>query len=404
LGWLTTTDLEDFRAIAGGYLRSREGDGTLLLRAARSLRGDQPLFGWWAPPGGADVRGAFLHDPPAPLLVVGRVPEFAAALAAALHQARRPVCGVDAAPEAADAFAAAWTQRTGLATRLHRHVKVYRMTGAAQYREGPAGRARPATPDDRELLVDWLRACGTEAGGFSLNPEDLADDLISYQGAIFWEADGEVVALAALTRPVEQAVRIAIVYTPSAVRHRGYAAAASVAASRAALCRPDVSEVLLISDRPSPVRRAQGLGYELASERVQLSFGPATGPMPRLTGPFARLRRLFSRGTNTNPPDPLTLQPPAVTSGCAARRSLRFAPGPHGLARSALVLARWRSLRRVASVPRTARCSLQASLAGARCASRPPFLSGVQAAGPSPGIARCRVPGSETRRACLRLP
>jgi hypothetical protein len=291
MGWLTTTDADDFRAIAGGYLRSRAGEGTLLLRAARSLRGDQPLYGWWAASGGAEVRGAFLHDPPSPLLIVGRAPEFAAALAAALHHARRPVCGVDATPEAADAFAATWTQRTGLAARLHRQVRVYRMTGSEPLRDGPAGQARAATLEDKELLVDWLSACGTEAGGFSQAPDDLADDLISYQGAIFWEADGEVVALAGLTRPLEEAVRIAIVYTPYWIRHRGYAAAAAVAASRAALRRPDVSEVLLISDRPSPVRRAQGLGYELASERVQLSFGPATGPMPRVTGAFARLRR-----------------------------------------------------------------------------------------------------------------
>jgi hypothetical protein len=291
MGWLTTTDLDDFRVVAGGYLRSREGEGTLLLRAARTLRGDQPLFGWWASPGGAEVRGAFLHDTPGPLLIVGRVPEFAAALAPALHQARRPVSGVDATPEAADAFAAAWTQRTGLAARLHRHLRVYRMTGAAPRADGPAGRARPATPGDRELLVDWLRAFGTETSDRSQAPEALADDLISYQGAVFWEADGEVVALAGLTRPVEQAVRIAIVYTPSQVRHRGYAAAVTVAASRAALSRPGVCEVLLISDRTSPVRRAQSLGYELVSERVQLSFGPASGPLPRLTGPFARLRR-----------------------------------------------------------------------------------------------------------------
>ena len=65
----------------------------------------------------------------------------------------------------------------------------------------------------------------------------------------------------------------------------------TVAASRLALASPGVREVLLISDRTSPVRRAQALGYQLASERVQLSFGPPTGPMHRLTGPMARLRR-----------------------------------------------------------------------------------------------------------------
>jgi hypothetical protein len=290
MGWLTTTDLAQFREAAGAYLEKRGAEGTLLLTASRAIRGGQPLFGWWVTPDGAEVRGAFLHDTAAPLLIVGRVPEFAAALAPALHRRGREVCGVDATPEAADAFAAAWTQRTGLAARLHRHVKVYRMAGPLPDVEGPAGRARTATWEDAPLLVDWLRAFGTETGDFARSPEDVAQGLIGYGGAIFWEADGRAVALATLTPPVEQAVRIAVVYTPHPVRHRGFASAVMVAASRAALAREEVREVLLISDRTSPMRRAHSLGYEMASERVQVQFGPPTGPMPRLTGPMPRLR------------------------------------------------------------------------------------------------------------------
>jgi hypothetical protein len=290
MGWLTTADLAQFRMAAGAFLENRGAEGTLLLTAARAIRGEQPLFGWWVTPDGAEVRGAFLHDTPGSLLIVGRVPEFAAALAPVLHRLGREVCGVDAAPEAADAFAAAWTQRTGLAARLHRHVKVYRMAGPLPDVKGPAGRARVATPQDAPLLVDWLRAFGTETGDFARSPEDVAQGLLGYGGAIFWEAQGRVVALATLTRPVEHAVRIAVVYTPHSVRHRGFASAVTVAASRAALARDEVREVLLISDRTSPLRRAHSLGYEMASERVQVKFGPQTGPMPRLTGPLTRLR------------------------------------------------------------------------------------------------------------------
>jgi hypothetical protein len=290
MGWLTTSDLAQFRTAADAYLKNRGAEGTLLLTAARAIRGEQPLFGWWVTPDGAEVRGAFLHDIPGSLLIVGRVPEFAAALAPVLHRLGREVCGVDAAPEAADAFAAAWTQRTGLAARMHRHVKVYRMAGPPADGEGPAGRARVATPQDAPLLVDWLRAFGTETGDFARSPEDVAQGLLGYGGAIFWEADGRVVALATLTRPVEHAVRIVVVYTPHSVRHRGFASAVTVAASRAALARDEVREVLLISDRTSPLRRAHSLGYEMASERVQAKFGPPTGPMPRLTGPLTRLR------------------------------------------------------------------------------------------------------------------
>jgi hypothetical protein len=70
-----------------------------------------------------------------------------------------------------------------------------------------------------------------------------------------------------------------------------------VAASRAALARDEVREVLLISDRTSPMRRANILGYEMASERVQVKFGPPTGPMPRLTGSMPRLTGSMPRPT-----------------------------------------------------------------------------------------------------------
>lgn len=294
MGWLTTTDLGEFRRAAEGYLRSRGAERTLLLRAAWNVRGDQPLFGWCESPDGADVRGAFLHDTPSPLLLAGGVPELAAALAPVLHQLRRPVCGVDATPGAADAFAAAWTQRTGQAARLHRHVKVYRMAGPSPSPEvlrGPVGRARLATHGDLPLLISWLRESMNETGDFSQSPDEMAEDLLCYGGAVLWEVDGHSVALGAITRPVAESVRVELVYTPHAVRHRGFAAAVTVAAGRLALASPGVREVLLISDRTSPVRRAEALGYQLASERVQLSFGPPTGPMHRLTGPLARLRR-----------------------------------------------------------------------------------------------------------------
>src|ERR1700733_16297937 len=100
MGWCTTFDLDQFAAAAGGYLRSRAAENTLLLSAAQAAwfraqaqtdgqqtAGQQPgasgsgiLAGWWAPADEGDPRGAFLHDPAAPLLISGRVPETATAL------------------------------------------------------------------------------------------------------------------------------------------------------------------------------------------------------------------------------------------------------------------------------------------------------------------------------------
>lgn len=299
MGWRTTAELDRFAAAAGGYLRSRAAENTLLLSAAYGTpqhltaqhgtaqhRPSQHspsqhatvrhgpagsavgrLFGWWEPSDGSSPRGAFLHDTQVPLLIAGRTPEMATALAALVAKTGRPVCGVDAPVEAADAFAAAWRQRAGTVVRLHRSCRVYRLVPAsagAADAPGPAGRLRVAEAADRELVAEWLAAFAAEAGERIGSSQDLADDLIGYGGAVFWEvqsrtarlsqavqflaprtshrdavpqqdADYQPVAIATLTRPVAGTVRISMVYTLPDRRRSGYAAAITFAVSRAVL-------------------------------------------------------------------------------------------------------------------------------------------------------------------------
>ncbi len=224
MAWCTTFDLDRFAAAAGGYLSSRAAENTLLLSAVQAARSGRPaqatalepgggwLFGWWEPPGGGEPRGVFLHDPAAPLLISGLVPEMAASLAATLAKMSRPVLGVDAPTAAADAFAAAWSQRAGTGVRVHRHCHVYRLArpgagagavpGASpQAGRGlpgaggwpppqlpaPPGRLRVAAAGDQPLLADWLTAFANETAERIGPPRDLAAELISYGGAAFWE-------------------------------------------------------------------------------------------------------------------------------------------------------------------------------------------------------------------------
>ncbi len=190
MGWCTTFDLDRFAAAAGGYLRSRAAENTLLLSAAQARRraagarqvtgqhrtpGTGVLFGWWEPPDGGEPRGAFVHDPPVPLLISGQAPEMGAALAATLAKMGRQVRGVDAPTEVADAFAAAWSQRAGTTVRAHRNCRVYRLAGAAgNTAAGNAGAGTPsrATPPpgmpaagNRRLAVAGGTRPGRQAPG-----------------------------------------------------------------------------------------------------------------------------------------------------------------------------------------------------------------------------------------------
>ena len=390
MGWCTTSDHDQFAAAAGGYLRSRAAENTMLVSAAATVgfgraaqvvgqpSGPRPaggaavgdtevLYGWWEPPDGSGPRGAFHHDPAVPLLIAGRTPEMAAALAGTLAKMGRHVVGVDAPVEAADAFAAAWSQRSRAAIRVHRHCRVYRLTAAAAAAgaaavgpagvstagvstagdpgawpsppsPGSAGRLRPITAADRGLLIDLLVAYGIEAGERIASPPEMADDLISYGGAVLWEVPQRTsrikeaahylvspqhrdavqqqaepalqpVAMAAVARPVAGTVRINIVYTMPERRRSGHAAAVTLEVSRAVLAgtvpasaAEKATEVVLVANGTRSDRRAARLGYQLVDERAVLRFGPATGslqklqsttrPMPRLpTGPLPRLRR-----------------------------------------------------------------------------------------------------------------
>ncbi len=393
MGWCTTFDLDRFAAAAAGYLRARAAENTLLLSAVQAARLGGPaqamapepgggwLFGWWEPEAGGEPRGVFLHDPAAPLLISGLVPELAASLAATLAKMGRPVLGVDAPTGAADAFAAAWSQRAGTGVRMHRHCHVYRLAGPRPgvatgtgpdagpgaspsagrglagtgawpppQLPGPPGRLRVAAVGDQPLLADWLAAFANEAAERIGPADDLAAELISYGGAVFWETPqragrpwdaahflpgarprdasngdtsrGDVshgnaaqarepgalpAALATLTRPVAGTVRISMLYTPPERRHGGYASALTMAVSRAVLSGPALSatapggvgvgagagagEIVLITDRNRPDSWATRLGYQLVSERAVLRFGPVAGPVPRphRTGPMPRL-------------------------------------------------------------------------------------------------------------------
>lgn len=148
---MTTGDAARFLAAAGSLLRAERARNTVLLTVAETARANpshfaapdgaapsdagpgggcrdkRPLFGWWTP-GDETVRGAFLHTPPFPVLLTA-VPSGAAAELAAKTLADRPLAGVNGYYEAATAFAAAWADGTGGRVTVHRHMRLYRLSG-----------------------------------------------------------------------------------------------------------------------------------------------------------------------------------------------------------------------------------------------------------------------------------
>ncbi|MGQ4489713.1 GNAT family N-acetyltransferase [Streptomyces sp. SAS_281] len=268
--WRRVPDVHSFLARAGGFLRSRPALHTLTLTVCEGLRargpqayGDEaPVFGVLEQDG--EVRAAYLRTPPYRLIVTPLTPEEAGSLAAHLHAVGDPVPGVNADAATAAAFAGAWRARTGVAPRLHERLRLYRLGELQRPEPAPEGRGRIAESRDRGLLARWYAEFVRDIGGGGVqDPGAWADRHIADRRITLWETPGGVpVSMAGLTALVAGQIRVAPVYTPAALRGRGYAGAATVEAGLAALAE-GAEEVLLFADLANPTSNGvyQRVGY-----------------------------------------------------------------------------------------------------------------------------------------------
>jgi GNAT superfamily N-acetyltransferase len=261
--WLTTASPDEFLAAAGGFLRVRRAENTILLTAADQLAGrggTAGRFGWWESPGGL-VAGAFLHVLPYPV-VVSDLPGEAVP---GLLDLSADVNGFNAERTLGEALAAALPMRVSMRTRL------YRLAALTPPDPAPAGRARIAGPADRDQVMTWYSAFLAEIDAPSEDPASEVDERLGYGGLTLWETGGIPVSMAGRTRTAAGMVRIGPVYTPVELRGRGYGSAVTAAASRAA--QEVADEVLLFTDLANPTSNGiyQRLGYRPVQDRVVLT-------------------------------------------------------------------------------------------------------------------------------------
>ncbi len=217
-----------------------------------------------------------MHTPDFPVVLTFMSGPAAAELASELAASGRWIPGVNAEQEASEAFADAWRHRTGDTATVHRLMRLFRLDELTRPDPWPEGTARLAAERDRDLLIDWFDAFVREVGDPAGQDHAAAvDERLSYGGITVWEAGGAPVSIAGVSRAVGGMVRVGPVYTPPARRGRGYAGAATVAVSQAAL-DAGAAEVVLYTDLANPTSNAlyQRLGYRPVEDRVVLSFEP----------------------------------------------------------------------------------------------------------------------------------
>jgi predicted GNAT family acetyltransferase len=227
---------------------------------------------WWALHDGTDVVAAFMHTPPHPLHVALATPEDARTLAVALAGQREELPGVGGLRVAAEAFAEAWSRHTGSPARTTMEVGRFVLPGRAAVPFEVPGGFRRATPADLPVVDVWHQdfVDAIEGGGRAATPLDLNVD----EGRVWlWVDGGEPVSMAYASPASGGVTRVSGVWTPPALRGRGYASGVVAALSNE---RVDAGEAcMLFTDLANPTSNAiyQAMGYRRVGDAVTIAFG-----------------------------------------------------------------------------------------------------------------------------------
>jgi uncharacterized protein len=225
-------DADAFLARAERFLLEREAEHNLLLGLAGRLRAQPRLYGhdpyFAVLETGGRVVGAALRTPPHNL-ALSEIDDLASLppLVVDLHATYGSLPGVLGPKVAAAELARLWEAATGVRGRLAVSKRIYRASGAEAPADVP-GRPRPYAAADRAVVVAWLVAFAAEAHPHEApdDPQELVERRLADPagGFLLWD-DGGAVSLAGYGAPTAHGIRVGPVYTPPALRGRGYASA-----------------------------------------------------------------------------------------------------------------------------------------------------------------------------------
>lgn len=225
------------------------------------------------------IAAAVLMTPPHNIVLPVMDLAVVQPLAQALFADSISIPGAIGPNEVAEAFAAAWCALSGQHFEVHLRERVFELTTLIP----PAptsGHFRWAASADRALLVEWGMAFEREALGVAepdrANFELWADQMIDrtdYRGLGIWEDAGRMVSYAGYRGRTPHGVRVAPVYTPPALRGRGYASACTAALSQFLLASGH-QRCFLNTDLANPTSNKiyQAIGYRPVGDALELRF------------------------------------------------------------------------------------------------------------------------------------
>jgi hypothetical protein len=273
-----------FGEAATPYLMRDEARHNLLLGISSTLvekPGLHELFDLWVVSDRDDVTGAALRTPPFNLVLAQPSTDAALdALVDRLASEGQELPGVVAAIPEVETFVGAWTAEHEVDPAIILRHGIYELREVMPVPQA-TGRARPVTPNDRELVIAWILAFADE-----VLPEDTERErhirLVEARleathdsGLWFWEDDGGSVCLSGYGGSTPNGIRIGPVYTPPERRGKGYATSL-VAEQSAWLLGTGRSLCFLYTDLDNPTSNAlyRRIGYRMVAEANDVRFDP----------------------------------------------------------------------------------------------------------------------------------
>jgi predicted GNAT family acetyltransferase len=261
-------------ARAGDWLETEPVLHNVVCTVVKQAIAHPPAFRnarWFIVEEAGDPVGVAMLTPPFPLGLTpmpdGPLTELAEALVAALPA----LPGVAGPGDVAARFAERWRERTDAEVQPGMEQLMYRLDAVVPPPVGE-GRLRRAAATDHELLSEWFSAFCVEAGAVAGDIAGAVERRTAQGGLYLWEKSGPL-TMAGAAPAVAGVVRVGPVYTPPALRRRGYASSAVAAVSQQAL-DAGATACMLFTDAANPTSNGiyQRIGYRLVTTAAEYRF------------------------------------------------------------------------------------------------------------------------------------
>jgi predicted GNAT family acetyltransferase len=276
-------DAAEFLAEAGPLLLADEPRHNLIIGIAGNVRDGvyEDFRLWLVRDGGRPVAAALRTLTYNLILARPESPDALAALVDAVAGEDLP--GVVGSVPEVEEFADLWARRTGRGTRTSMRQGIFALEHVEPPPPAP-GSARPAGADDRELVLSWLIAFGSEVLHEGGPGDDRVEPMFEHRlasptsGFLIWEDEGEPVSLAGWGGATPNGIRVGPVYTPPELRGRGYATALTAEVSQqlldGRLLEGGRRFCFLYTDLANPTSNAiyERIGYRRVGESAEIVF------------------------------------------------------------------------------------------------------------------------------------